>query len=531
VADPSPLAGLLDRAGRVISLAGQLARAFTDEYDRQGSGLRTVDPTAWGRQQPAFNVFCNALLELRDEMQNPPDGFEPVAEVLMNAARVAKQIRDVMQTTDGQTWQSFLDFRFHFNSIVAKGGKAIRTVTKARRLDDPFAFVEQPAARPAAGIDTTPTVPRPPAAHIEEAIRAIPDVLANVPPKQDGTIELVAAHLAKRLQDAKHSLAAAHWSIHAAVQADRLHAELVAVELPSIGVPSGSWGGPAHHWHGGGRGTKAIPKGKPAPFDCFKVVATEALWEWWRSLDVAGPAELVAQTTYDPCDREPRTYAELVRWMVYWADFRNPHRTGLCPPTIAHSEDHQYLECYCQEMFEGFDLDTLGRLRSRYIAHTSKTVAQIDATPLREIADHFRKQTCQPGAQPPNVNTSPAPTTTSATGSMETVPAKKSKRSTERGEGRTKLIGALTKHHKYADGSCLNLEPIGNNDLAKAADVSPSTASAFFNNEFRGHTKYKALCRDAGRLAAALKLLNNEFSPHNLYGGRPADEGDEGNLK
>jgi hypothetical protein len=100
------------------------------------------------------------------------------------------------------------------------------------------------------------------------------------------------------------------------------------------------------------------------------------------------------------------------------------------------------------------------------------------------------------------------------------------KRSTERGEGRAKVIAALTKHHQYADGSCLNLEPIGNNELAKAAGVSPSTASTFFNNEFEGHTKYKALCRNSGRLVAALKLLNNEFSPHDLYGRRPAGEDD-----
>src|SRR5262245_65932219 len=123
MAAPSPLAGLLDRADRVFSQAWQLARAFTDEYNRQGNGFRTVDPTAWGRQQPAFNVFCNSLLELRDEMQNPPDGFAPVAEVLIEAARVAKQIRDVMQTTDGRMWQSFLDFRFHFNSVGAKGNE------------------------------------------------------------------------------------------------------------------------------------------------------------------------------------------------------------------------------------------------------------------------------------------------------------------------------------------------------------------------------------------------------------------------
>jgi hypothetical protein len=100
------------------------------------------------------------------------------------------------------------------------------------------------------------------------------------------------------------------------------------------------------------------------------------------------------------------------------------------------------------------------------------------------------------------------------------------KRSTERGEGRAKLIAALTKHHKYAEGGCLNLEHIGNNDLAKAAGVSRSTASSFFFNEFEGHTKYRALCRDSGRLAAALKLLNNEFSPHDLYGRRPTGEDD-----
>jgi hypothetical protein len=80
-------------------------------------------------------------------------------------------------------------------------------------------------------------------------------------------------------------------------------------------------------------------------------------------------------------------------------------------------------------------------------------------------------------------------------------PGQKRKRSTESGEGRSKLIAALTKHHQYADGSCLNLDPIGNNGLAKAADVSPSTASLFFRNEFHGHTKYKSYCRNADDLA------------------------------
>ena len=69
--------------------------------------------------------------------------------------------------------------------------------------------------------------------------------------------------------------------------------------------------------------------------------------------------------------------------------------------------------------------------------------------------------------------------------------------------------------------------------LATLAGVSPSTASAFFADKFQGYAKYRVVCRDAGRLADSLKALNGEFSPHDLYGRRPAgeddreDEGDE----
>lgn len=97
------------------------------------------------------------------------------------------------------------------------------------------------------------------------------------------------------------------------------------------------------------------------------------------------------------------------------------------------------------------------------------------------------------------------------------------KRSTERGEGRVKLIAALTQHHQYADGGCLNFLPIGSNELARKAAVSASTASAFFNDKFQGHTKYKALCWDADKLKAALKLLNDEFAPYHLLGAASSD--------
>jgi hypothetical protein len=107
-------------------------------------------------------------------------------------------------------------------------------------------------------------------------------------------------------------------------------------------------------------------------------------------------------------------------------------------------------------------------------------------------------------------------------------PPKKPKRSTEKGEGRAKLIAALTKHHDYANGSCLNLKPIGNNQLARLAGVDQATASVFFKRKFKGHGKYKAACADARQLATALKLLNGEFSPHILYGAKPPGEGERG---
>ena len=100
----------------------------------------------------------------------------------------------------------------------------------------------------------------------------------------------------------------------------------------------------------------------------------------------------------------------------------------------------------------------------------------------------------------------------------------RSKRSSEKGEAQAKLIAALTKHHEYADRGCLNQDPIGNNDLARLAGVSESTASAFFNKQFDGHIKYRAICSDARSLVTALKLLNHEFSPHQILREGAANE-------
>jgi len=81
------------------------------------------------------------------------------------------------------------------------------------------------------------------------------------------------------------------------------------------------------------------------------------------------------------------------------------------------------------------------------------------------------------------------------------------------------IIAALASHHKYANGNCLNLEPIGNNKMARDLGLSPGTTSSFFNEKFRGYAGYVRQCRDAGLLRTAMRLLNNEITPAILSGG------------
>ena len=92
MADSSPLAGLVDRAGNVFSLAGRLGRLFREVGRRRAARF---DPSIWEQHAPVFNDFCSGLFELGDAIQNPPDGFEPVAERLLAAARLAKQMRNM----------------------------------------------------------------------------------------------------------------------------------------------------------------------------------------------------------------------------------------------------------------------------------------------------------------------------------------------------------------------------------------------------------------------------------------------------
>ncbi len=73
MADSSPLAGLLDRAGNVFTLAGKLG---------------------WKFLPATFAELVGALGELREETESPPKRFDGIARLLRDVGRNAKEVRE-----------------------------------------------------------------------------------------------------------------------------------------------------------------------------------------------------------------------------------------------------------------------------------------------------------------------------------------------------------------------------------------------------------------------------------------------------
>lgn len=100
-------------------------------------------------------------------------------------------------------------------------------------------------------------------------------------------------------------------------------------------------------------------------------------------------------------------------------------------------------------------------------------------------------------------------------------PAKagRTKKSTQRGDGRAIVQAVVTKWHEYDSGHCANTHPILSNEAARRAGVAKDTASRFFQWAFGGHDKYMAICL-GGSIGFQLQRLNGEISPakeHALY--------------
>jgi hypothetical protein len=107
--------------------------------------------------------------------------------------------------------------------------------------------------------------------------------------------------------------------------------------------------------------------------------------------------------------------------------------------------------------------------------------------------------------------------------------AKKPKRSTERGEAQTKIIAALTEHHQYDNGSCGNLTPIGVREMERDYEVGRDAASNFFKKQCENHAKYATTCRrNPAKIVTWLKLLNDDYSPHPLFGSTPPERRERG---
>jgi hypothetical protein len=57
--DQSPLVDLLDRAGKVFTLAGNLGQTIEEQRARR-------DANGWTQLAPTFDLFCQALSDLRE---------------------------------------------------------------------------------------------------------------------------------------------------------------------------------------------------------------------------------------------------------------------------------------------------------------------------------------------------------------------------------------------------------------------------------------------------------------------------------
>jgi len=143
MADSFALSDLLDKAGKVFYLAGDLGQEFSQEHESERQGQQ-IGPDARNRHIRAFNEFYAALLELRDEMQHPPDGFGSVKESLLQAAKIAKGIRDTLARDGG--FADYLDYFPDLNTVCQSGWEAIKEVSAEQWPNDPFDFVDEPAA-------------------------------------------------------------------------------------------------------------------------------------------------------------------------------------------------------------------------------------------------------------------------------------------------------------------------------------------------------------------------------------------------
>ncbi len=145
---------------------------------------------------------------------------------------------------------------------------------------DPLGYPPAKAEPPEAlSIDTTPKTTKPLPSDIDAAERTIPKIMEDIKPRDDGLVQMPASHLAKRIQDNGHTLAAAEWAIHQAGAEGRL---ILSVRF---------WGGvinldspPPEPL----RPPSQSPTSRRVGFENLDAAATDALWAWRDELAKTG---------------------------------------------------------------------------------------------------------------------------------------------------------------------------------------------------------------------------------------------------
>jgi hypothetical protein len=178
-----------------------------------------------------------------------------------------------------------------------------------------------------------------------------------------------------------------------------------------------------------------------------------------------------------------------------WAAGRRAEATSRFAK-IHLDDDAGRVEAECKRRFGTFTVVTLNKLIGEVCSHHNLSDYEAKRSPPHEFIRLAKEL--------------PAVEQTRGAGETGRKPVKR-KRSTEAGEARTIIIAALTAHHKYQSGSCLEYEPTGVRELARELDkVSAGSVSGFFMAVFGSHAKYKAACRDGKTLRDKLQILNNE---------------------
>lgn len=136
MADDSPLSEALARAGQVFALAYALGQEFQREHQQPGPFFLVVGGSPRERHRKRIDEFAAAALGIRNTIENPPQGFEAVAENLRGACELARRLS---QTTGGDVLSEWP----HLNQMGYEGHLAVKQAVEAMSLKDPWAFLDE----------------------------------------------------------------------------------------------------------------------------------------------------------------------------------------------------------------------------------------------------------------------------------------------------------------------------------------------------------------------------------------------------